>query len=259
MKRAYAFLSIISLIAVACSSDGEASGRPTASALDDGKLVACTDMPYEPFEFTDHGENAGIDIDLIRAIGEDWDVEVEFRDTDFDSIFDEMVKGTCDLVASAVSITDDRRQNYLFSDGYFEVNQSLAVRKDDASSIVGLDSLTGKKVGVQKGTTGADYATERATSSTIVSFDDASEMISALERRDIDGVIQDFPINSYLAQNSKTIEVVTTFTDVAREQYGFAMAKDAVELRDALNKALEKVRRDGRYDDILHKYLGSAV
>lgn len=259
-RSAVVALAIAFSISVAgCGSDTDGVGRAAPDTIHDGKLVACTDMPYEPFEFVDGGQEKGIDVDLVKAMAADWGLTAEFRDTDFDSIFDELTSRNCDLVASAVSITSERQEQYLFSDGYFEVNQSLMVRVGDVSRYGQLDALAGKRVGVQKGTTGADYAASHANKSTIVEFDDASDMVSALQNAEIDGVVQDFPINSYLAQKQPNVKVVKTFTDVAREQYGFAMSKDSAALRDAVNSALTEIRKDGRYDRILNSYLGSAV
>ena len=81
-------------------------------------------------------------------------------------------------------------------------------------------------------------------------------MVAALGRGDVDGAVQDFPINSYLANKSGGYVVSSTFTDVDREEYGFALAKGSESLRDAVNSALMETRQDGRYDEILQKYLG---
>lgn len=257
MKRHFLAVLALALVAAGCSSS--ADSKIDVQTVSAGKLTVCTDMPYEPFEFTENGTNKGIDVDILKEIGKDLDLTVEFRDTDFDVIFDEMAKGSCDLVGSSVSMTDERKQKYLFSDGYFEVNQSLMVRTDDVKKYSDLEALAGKKIGVQKATTGADYAAAHAKKSTIVDYDDASEMIKALENKETDGVVQDFPINSYLSQKSSGLKVAKTFTDVAREQYGFVMPMSSTKLKDAVNSSLVVIKKNGRYDQILGDYLGVAV
>jgi len=254
MKRSSAVVVALLIGLSACSSDDSSAEAPPT--IEQGKLIACTDFPYEPFEFGTTGSEKGIDVDLVKAIASDLHLTAEFRDTDFDSIFDKMKSGSCDLVASAVSITDERKESYAFSDGYFEVNQSLMVKKADAATLVDLTALQGKKIGVQKGTTGAAYAAAHAQKSTVVPFDSADELTAALDKSQIDAILQDFPINSYLSQTTGKYKVVKTFTDVAREQYGFALPQTSTELQSRIDKSLQSIRKDGRYDAILGRYLG---
>jgi polar amino acid transport system substrate-binding protein len=251
--------AMTALLLAGCGPTPTALSTPAVDTVAAGKLTACTNLPYEPFELLVDDKESGIDIDLVQALAEDLGKEAAFHRTSFDTIFDELDGGACDLVASAVSITEERRQKYLFSDGYFEINQSLMVRASDVRTIGDLGALTGRKIGVLKGTTGADYAASHATDAKLVKFDDAHAMVDALTGSQVDAVLQDFPVNSYYARRSGALAVVTTFSDVEREQYGFAMAQRSSALRDAVNGSLQRIRQDGRYDEILRKYLGAAT
>ncbi len=259
MKRAIIAIACVTGLVAGCSSDPDARAITAPPTIKAGHLTACTDMPYEPFEFQVGDESKGIDIDLIKAVGQSMNLAVEFRDVDFDSIFAELSSRKCDLVASAVSITDERQADFAFSDGYFEVNQSLLVRTADKARYRDLQSLRASKVGVQKGTTGAAYVASHLPPANVAEFDDASEMVGALQRQEIEAVVQDLPINSYRAAQSPELAVARTFTDVERERYGFAMNKDAEQLRSAVNASLEQLRSNGEYDKILVRYLGSAA
>lgn len=222
-------------------------------------LTVCADFPYAPFDLEDNGNYSGIDVDLVDAIGNDLDYKVVFKQTVFDGIFDAMKSGACDMVASAVSISEERKKSMLFSNGYFEVNQSLMVRQDKSEERSGLGALKGQKIGVQSGTTAEEYANSRAKGSTVVTFEEVDSMYDALEKGVISGVINDFPVNSYRASKDSSFKVVQTFNDVDREEYGFAFPVGAELLRDAVNESLERILNDGRYDGILSKYLGAAT
>lgn len=235
-----------------------AAPPPSVSTVRQRVLTVCTDIPSEPFEFREGGREVGIDIDLMRAVAGEFGLEAAFRDTDFDTIFDAAVAGECDVVASAVSITPERQAKYLFTDGYFEIDQSLLVRGADAGTLATLEALTGKRIGVKKGTTGAEYARRRGEKATIVEFADQGELIAALERGAVDGVVQDLPINSFAARRNPSLAVVQTMADTEREQYGFALPQGREQLRDAINAALRRIRNDGRHDQILGRYLGTA-
>mgnify|MGYP003330248010 FL=1 len=181
---------------------------------------------------------------------------VEVTKQPFDSILVAVGAGTCDVVASAVTITDERKKNVLFSDPYFDADQSLLVRTEDAETYKDLASLAGKTIAVQTGTTGEDYAKKNAGSAKIQSFDDPAAMFLALESKQVDAVLQDLPVNIDRAnkQDSKT-KVTATFT--TGEQYGFAIAKTNDALQSDINVALNIFRSTGTYDEIYKKYFGT--
>ena len=230
---------------------------PTFQPISAGKLTVCSDVPYPPFEFQDDaGKWTGFDIDVISAVASRYGLAVEVTKQPFDSILVAVGAGTCDVVASAVTITDERKKNVLFSDPYFDADQSLLVRTEDAETYKDLASLAGKTIAVQTGTTGEDYAKKNAGSAKIQSFDDPAAMFLALESKQVDAVLQDLPVNIDRAnkQDSKT-KVTATFT--TGEQYGFAIAKTNDALQSDINVALNIFRSTGTYDEIYKKYFGT--
>ncbi len=95
-----------------------------------GKIVVGSDTAFPPFENVEGGETVGFDVDLMKAIGEKLGVTVEFKSYKFDALITGVQAGSeFDLVASAMTITDERKQSVDFSDPYINSNQSLAVKK----------------------------------------------------------------------------------------------------------------------------------
>jgi polar amino acid transport system substrate-binding protein len=250
---------LTSVLLGGCGSSSDAIDTSNIDTITDKTLTVCSDIPYAPFELGENGNYSGIDIDILDAIGKDLGYSVTFKPTAFDDIFDVMNNKGCDMVASAVSISQERRNTMLFSNGYFEINQSLLIRAEDVATFASLEGLKGRKIGVQTGTTGEQYAKTHSDPAMVVSIDGADDLEAALKSKAVDGVIMDFPVNSYMAQQDISLQVVQTFTDVDREEYGIALPLQADELQIAVNKSLEKIREDGRYDAILSKYLGSAT
>lgn len=114
------------------------------------------DMAYAPFEYiNDAGQPEGFDCDLIRAIAAEMGFTVELVNTAWDGIIPSLLGKTSDMIISAMTITEERKQSVTFSEPYFEATQYIAVKK--GSTIKTLADLKGKKVGVQNGTTG-DFA-----------------------------------------------------------------------------------------------------
>ncbi|MFM8794567.1 MAG: transporter substrate-binding domain-containing protein [Acidimicrobiales bacterium] len=273
MSRKLRFAAVVATVglALAACGGGSSSGggdsetaettpidqvELTFQPISAGKLTVCSDAPYEPFEYQDESGNwTGFDMDLMTAIAKRYGLTLEVTKQPFDGIWLAPAAGTCDIVASSITITEERAQNAAFSDPYFDADQSLLVRSEDAATYVDIASLAGKTIAVQTGTTGEAYARENAGDAKVQSFDDAAAMFAALEGKQVDAVLQDLPINAFRAVKQGTTQVTATFP--TEEKYGFAMAKDNVDLLDAVNESLNEFRAGGVYDEIYQKYFGT--
>jgi ABC-type amino acid transport substrate-binding protein len=114
------------------------------------------DMAYAPFEYVNEaGEPEGFDCDLMRAIASEMGFAVNLINTEWDGIVPSLLGGNSDMIISAMTITEERKQSVTFSDAYFEATQYIAVKS--GSDIKSLADLEGKTVAVQNNTTG-DFA-----------------------------------------------------------------------------------------------------
>jgi len=223
----------------------------------DGTLTICSDIPYAPFEFEDdNGELTGFDVELVDAMAEEMNLETDFQTTPFDGIIPALVAGNCDVIVSATTITDERAEQVLFTDPYFDADQSLLVTAENKDAYKSLDDMGGKNIGVQSGTTGADYAEEnKPEGATIKEYQGADELFAAIVAGDIDAILQDFPVNAYRAlQDPEVFAVTETFP--TGEQYGMAVTLENTNLAGALNAALGNVRASGTYDEIYASWFG---
>ncbi|GAA2899045.1 basic amino acid ABC transporter substrate-binding protein [Microbacterium esteraromaticum] len=246
-------------------SDGDAD-KPAAGAdaadyglVADGTLTVCSDIPYPPFEF-EGGDNGtgytGFDIELLDAISKKLDLKLSVQDTGFEALQSgaTLLAGTCDLGASAMTITEERKANIDFSEPYYDSLQSLLVRTD--SGIESIDDLDGKNVGIQQGTTGEIYAKENAKGAELVQYPSDGELWPAMQSGQIDAILQDQPVNLVHEKADSDYKIVETYeTD---ESYGFAFAKgEKEELRKAIDAALQDLRDSGEYDKIYDEFFSA--
>lgn len=259
-SRVLASVAALTLIVSACGGDDASSDTTVASGgelelVKAGTLTVCSDAPYEPFEFQDaNGEWTGFDMDVVRAIAEDNGLELEVSVQPFDGIWLAPAAGKCDMVASSMTITEERENAADFTQSYFDAFQSLLVRKDDAATYNSLDALAGKTIAVQTGTTGETFANaNKPEGATIQSFDEASAMFLALESGQVDAVLQDYLINKERADKQGTSTVSVKFEDTP-EQYGFAVETGNKALLDILNKGIDDLKASGEYKTIYDKY-----
>jgi polar amino acid transport system substrate-binding protein len=135
--RVFAAIAALSLVVAACGGSSDSSDTTTAGGgalelVKDGALTVCSDAPYEPFEFqAEDGTWTGFDMDIMRKIAESNDLELEVSVQPFDGIWLAPAAGKCDVVASSMTITEERTQAADFTDTYFNAFQSLLVRKAD--------------------------------------------------------------------------------------------------------------------------------
>ncbi|NIJ15017.1 polar amino acid transport system substrate-binding protein [Saccharomonospora amisosensis] len=235
--------------------DTEAGGE--ISLINEGKLTTCTHLPYPPFQFTESGKTVGFDVDLVDLVAKDLGVEQEIFDTSFEGIesgasFD---TGQCDVAAAAMTITDTRQKVMDFSDGYFDANQALLVKK--GSGVTGLEQLKGKVLGVQLGTTGEKYAEDNKDKFgyDIRQYEDLALLQTAVKTGQIDAGINDNSVLYYFVKDNPDTEVTTEFE--TGEEYGIAVRKGDRALLSKVNEVLAAAKQDGRYDSIYEKWFGT--
>jgi polar amino acid transport system substrate-binding protein len=263
---AAATFAALAISLTACGSDEGSTGTDSSGSADlglisDGTLSVCSDVPYPPFEDFDTSAATGFkgfDVDIVNAIAEQLDVDVETKDSDFNALQSGLAlnSGQCDVAASAMTITPERQEKIGFSDGYYDSEQSLLVPAD--SSIASIDDLDGVKVGVQKGTTGESYANENASGADIVVFPSDGEMYAAIKAGQVEALLQDLPVNLDHQNDPKAagqFKVVEKYD--TGESYGLAMKKTNTALIDAVNEALAKMKSDGDYQKIYDTYFAT--
>ena len=247
----------------ACGSDdggtdsGSSGGDSSSSVptLEEGSLKVCSDIPYAPFDVMEGETFTGFDGDLVNEIATRLDLELVVQDSGFDGLQSGLALNSdqCDMVASAMTITEEREVNLDFTDGYYDSEQSLMVPAD--SDIASIEDLDGASVGVQQGTTGKSYTEENAPEGAeILSFPSDAEMFSAIKAGQVDALLQDLPVNIEHTKDGefKIVEQYST-----GEEYGFAVKQDNTELRDAINEQLSAMREDGTYDEIYNQYFAT--
>ena len=217
-----------------------------------GTLVMATNAEFPPYEYYEGGEVVGIDADIARAIAEDMGMEVKIEDMAFDSIIAAVQSGKADFGAAGMTVTEDRLANVNFSETYAEAKQVIIV--PEGSEIKTADDLSGKKVGVQLGTTG-DILADDIEDGTVERYNKGAEAVQALVQGKIDAVIIDNePAKVFVSEN----EGLTTIEDAYEaEQYAIAVAKDNTELLDKINASIANLKESGKLQEIIDKYISA--
>ena len=223
---------------------------------DSGKIVIASDCTWPPMEFlTEDKEIVGFDIDMLNAMAEAGEYEIEIKNTAWDGIFAGLANGNYDAVCSSVTITEERKKSMDFSNPYINAGQVVMVQKG-TEGITTLADLKGKTVGAQIGTTGA-IAVDEFGGITLKNYDELGLAIEDLANGNLDAVVGDSPIAAdYVLGNenykAKLKIVGEPFTE---EFYGIAVKQGSSDVMDKLNSSLEKVIASGKRDELVNKWL----
>lgn len=232
---------------------------PRASADGETYLVA-TDITFAPFEFQDkNGNFVGIDIDLINEIAKDQKFSVNIKPLGFDAALQAVQANQADGVIAGMSITDERKKVFDFSEPYFESGVQMAVLATN-NDIKSYDDLRGKRVAVKNGTEGAKFAEsikDKYGFSTVY-FADSASMYDEVRTGNSQAIFDDYPVLQYGIAQGNGFKTVTP--KEKGSSYGFAVNKGHnADLLKKFNAGLNNLRESGRYDEIINSYLGKGA
>jgi ABC-type amino acid transport substrate-binding protein len=222
----------------------------------DGALIVGTEATFPPFEMTnDKGEIVGFDIDLLNAVAKEAGLVVRFQDAGFDSLIPALQSGSIDIVASGMSITEERKKQILYSDPYIEAGLVIAVDSKN-TTIHSVADMKGKIIAVQQGSTGASEAERMRAAGAIKqvkNYPNVSVAMMELLNGGAAAVINDKPVTeAYMAKRPGVIRVLDE--ELQSDSYGFAVDKRNPELVEKLNQGLAVVIENGTYDELIKKY-----
>ncbi|MDR0952448.1 MAG: transporter substrate-binding domain-containing protein [Oscillospiraceae bacterium] len=242
-------LAICLLLALsACGAKKSGGDLSTTTA---GKLTMATNAFFEPYEFYDGDKIVGIDAEIAAAIADKLGLELVIEDMEFDSIIVAINNGSVDMGMAGMTVTPERLLEVNFSSTYATGVQVIIVPED--SAITGPDDLTGKKIGVQLGTTGDIYTSGDYGDENVERYPKGSEAVMALLNGSVDCVVIDNePAKSFVAANDG-LKILDT--EYLAEDYAIAISKTNEPLLEAINTALNELIADGSVQAIIDKYI----
>lgn len=219
------------------------------------KYIIVSDSAFAPFEYqNEDGDYVGIDMELIKAIAKQKGFTIEVRNPGFQAALNDVQAGQADGIIAGMSITEERKEIFDFSNSYYTSKILLAVKEN--SPIKSYEDLKGKTVAAKKGTASFEFLNKNAKKYgySVKSFDDATKMYDSLRTSSVDAIMDDEAVLLYSIQQGQKFE-----TPIAGEpsgEYGFAVKKGTnPELIIMFNEGLANLKTSGQYDKIIDKYL----
>lgn len=267
MKRVVAVMMfcvsfILCAFALAQNPQAADADRSFETIKAKGTIVLGLDASFPPMGFREKGscEIVGFDIDLAREAARRLDLTITPKAVRWNRIIPALNGGDVDVIWSGLSMVPERQQQMIFSKPYLESRQTLIVGK--GSKIRGKADLAGTKVGHQFGSSSeralrADPATVN-TLKEISAYPDNQRALDDLATGRLDAVVMDEVAARYIISRKQGAFVILA-DNFGTEQYGVGFRKDDIAFRDAVDKVLDEMKKDGTIDRIARKWFGKSV
>ncbi len=223
---------------------GAVAGAAAAVAPKEGTIRMITEATFPPYEFRQGKEVVGIDVEICKAIAKALGKELAIEDVEFDSVLPSLIAGKAELAAAGITVTEDRKMQVDFSVPYVRTGIVFVYAKDKPFE-KGEDAK-GKKVGVQNGTTSADYVREYLGQEPQL-FDSPAKAFAALKAGKVDVMIADIEPARAVVKGQVGYAISDLLTV---EEYAVAIKKGQPELLATINKVIQRLRDSGELDKI---------
>jgi polar amino acid transport system substrate-binding protein len=222
---------------------------------EDKVLINGIDANFPPFAFVDKtGTPSGFDVEALDWIAKEMGFKVKHQPMDWDGIIPSLKAKKIDLIASGMSITEERRKEVTFTNAYWKIVQVLVVPKDSKLTV---DEILakGNKVGVQRGTSEAKWMEEnlikKGKDFQLVYYDSAPMAIEdVINGRVVAAAMDDAPAKD---GEKKPVKVLGQF-GMPAEEFGYAVRTEDSELLTKLNDGLKKLMASPTWAELKKKY-----
>ncbi len=216
------------------------------------KLIMVTEAGFAPYEFYDGEEIVGVDVEIAKKIAEKTGKELEIKDTDFDSLINEVKTGKADFAAAGLSITPERLEEVDFSIEYAVSKQVIVVKNESNAETI--DDFNGKKVAVQLGTIADLVLSDENPEVELVQHKKYLLAVEDLKADKVEAIVLDsLPAQEIVAKNP---EFKILEKELLVDKYGIAVQKGNKELLDDINAVLKELMDNGKIEDYTVKFLG---
>ncbi len=212
-----------------------------------------------PFSYYDEEEKkiTGFDIDILEKISDYLGFEYELQPMPMRQISKKIKNKELDLAIAGISITDDRQQEFSFTDAYYENTLKIMVNKD--SGITERKEIAGKVIGVEEGTSNAEYIKDYMSEDNQVKYySSMKKVFKDLEKGKIDATLYDTTGVDYYLEHHENTKLIALDEKLNSEEsnYGIMFPK-GYEYVDQFNVALQVLNTNGDYQKIKEHWLKS--
>ena len=218
-----------------------------------GRIVFGTDATFPPMEYLDEqGQLTGYDIELGQQIAQELGISAEFKNIEWDRLFEDLLIYEIDAILSSVTINSERELQYDFSSPYINAGQVIITQRVDTTIRTAAD-LAGKRIAVQGGTTNETTALEHTSDELVQRYADFDLAAQTLVAGQADAVISDLTNAKGLIDSYPELKIASD--PITSDYYGIVFRPGESDLIESVNTALESLRQRGVLTQLQQKWL----
>jgi ABC-type amino acid transport substrate-binding protein len=209
-----------------------------------------------PISFMREGKIVGVEPDLAQAVVDQLRRPMALVPMRFDALMPALLNGTIDVIMSGLTITPARRVRLAFSDPYMRSGLLAAALRTQASQYATRDAImnAGANVGVRMGSTAESWGQSNLRFGRVVPYPSIEDAARELSQGRLDLIISDAPQTAWaVSEFSATLQVIPI--RLTQEEIAWAFRPEDAALRNAANRVLADMRRDGRLHAILARWI----
>lgn len=248
-------------IAQTGSEADEADAPPAETPVVRSVIRFLTDSDYPPFNYIDEeGTLTGFNVDVARSICLELEVSCDIQVGEWSNLLPQLGRGETDAVIASIAATPAALAEADFTESYYATPARFAVRKDWPEADVTPETLESQRVAVVSGTAHEAYLGLFFRDSVVVPFDTTEAARDALVKGEVDALFGDaFSLMFWLSGTSSNACCEFRGGPFADDRYfgggvGIAVRKGDLTMRQQLEKAIGKLRRNGRLEELYLRY-----
>lgn len=264
MKKRWIFIlvSLFALFLTGCESvQKRANSQDTWNKIERKRQVVIgLDDSFVPMGFEKkNGQLTGYDIDLAKAVFQEYGIKVSFQTIDWSMNMTELRNGTIDLIWNGYSITPQRKKKVAFSRPYLRNRQVLVVKKN--SGINSFSQMKKYELGMQTGSTAEQWYEGKQKvlrAKKTILYDTISNSFLDLKAGRIQGILLDeVYADYYISHMAKSNNYRVIQNDqVPMDLFAVGMRKGDKTLRRKINAGLVRLQKNGKLRQINEKWFG---
>lgn len=234
-----------------------ASAGVIDEAVKRGTLKVGLNPTYMPFEMTNKkGEIIGFEIDILKAMAKAMGVKLEIVSISYDGLIPSLLTGKFDLIASGMTINQQRNIKVNFANPIIMTGQTLLLRKELAEQIKSYKDLNNSqyKITSKLGTTGEATVKKLLPKAQYFSYNTEAEAVIEVVNGKADAFVYDASYNVVALKKLGNDKLIFLDNPITYEPQGFALRKGDYDSINWINNFINQIKNDGTYDKLYNKW-----
>lgn len=225
---------------------------PEALTGTNGTLRVIVNNELKPFGYIKNGKLVGYDVEILTLFAEEYGYRLDITSVPFQSLLAGVSGGAYQLGISGLTITEERKETFDFSDTYHNEDIIYVVAGDGD----GLNAFRRAELGAVTGSLYGGYCRELFPNAHISEFNNFSDVLMALRQGKVAGTMLDRPNFNAVKRTDSKLSAVNVPQYSVEIGFGFQKTEEGYALQAQMNSFLDKLRADGRLDSMLDKWYG---